>query len=279
MRPATDFLWQRDPFQLAGGGSGLIESAGIDYILPYWMGRAFGVLSAVTLQSAAAASVSVAPDSIASLYGSNLASATAQATSQPFPTVLGGVTVSVTDSTGMTRSAPLVYVSPGQINFVVPGGTAPGAVSLRVNPSGVAASGTVQNVAPTLFSADGTGTGVAAASAIQVQAANPQLQGPVQVFQCGSSGCVAIPIQLGVDTPIYLSLYGTGIRNRSSLSNVQVMIGGVSVPVYYAGPQPDFAGLDQVNVLLPLQLRGAGEANIVLTVDGQTSNVVTVNVQ
>ena len=279
MRPATDFLWQRDPFQLAGGGSGLIESAGIDYILPYWMGRAFGVLSAVALQSAAAASVSVAPDSIASLYGSNLASATAQAASQPFPTVLGGVTLSVTDSTGMTRMAPLVYVSPGQINFVVPGGTAPGAVSLRVNPSGVAASGTVQNVAPTLFSADGTGTGVAAASAIQVQVANPQLQGAVQVFQCGNSSCTAVPIQLGVDTPIYLSLYGTGIRNLSSLSNVQVTIGGVNVPVFYAGPQPDFAGLDQVNVLLPLTLRGAGSSNILLTVDGQASNAVTVNVQ
>ena len=35
LRPTTDFLWQRSPFQLYGGGSGTIESAGIDYILPY----------------------------------------------------------------------------------------------------------------------------------------------------------------------------------------------------------------------------------------------------
>jgi hypothetical protein len=42
-RVPTDFLWQRDPFQLAGGGSGTIEGAGIDYILPYWMARYYGV--------------------------------------------------------------------------------------------------------------------------------------------------------------------------------------------------------------------------------------------
>jgi hypothetical protein len=42
-RIPTDFLWQRDPFQLTGGGSGTIEGAGIDYILPYWMARYYGV--------------------------------------------------------------------------------------------------------------------------------------------------------------------------------------------------------------------------------------------
>lgn len=42
-RVPTDFLWQRSPFQLDGGGQGLIESAGIDYILPYWMARYYGV--------------------------------------------------------------------------------------------------------------------------------------------------------------------------------------------------------------------------------------------
>jgi hypothetical protein len=42
-RVPTDFLWQRDPFQLIGGGSGTIEGAGIDYILPYWMMRYYGL--------------------------------------------------------------------------------------------------------------------------------------------------------------------------------------------------------------------------------------------
>ena len=45
LRVPTDFLWQRSPFQLVGGGAGTIEGAGIDYILPYWMARYYGVVS------------------------------------------------------------------------------------------------------------------------------------------------------------------------------------------------------------------------------------------
>ena len=120
---------------------------------------------------------------------------------------------------------------------------------------------------------------VAAALAVAFQAGNPQLQFPVPVFQCGDKGCVGVPIALGVDRPVYVSFYGTGIRNRSSLGNVTVAIHGVSLPVLYAGPAPNYVGLDQVNVGLPLTLRGSGETNVVLTVDGQLSNVVTINVQ
>jgi hypothetical protein len=43
-RVRTDFLWQRSPFLLYGGGQGTIEGPGIDYILPYWMARYYGVL-------------------------------------------------------------------------------------------------------------------------------------------------------------------------------------------------------------------------------------------
>src|SRR5215471_2343113 len=43
-RPRTDFLWQRSPFLLVGQGAGTIETAGIDYILPYWMGRYYGTV-------------------------------------------------------------------------------------------------------------------------------------------------------------------------------------------------------------------------------------------
>jgi hypothetical protein len=42
-RPNTDFLWQRSPRLLYGGGDGTIETAAIDYILPYWMARYYGV--------------------------------------------------------------------------------------------------------------------------------------------------------------------------------------------------------------------------------------------
>jgi uncharacterized protein (TIGR03437 family) len=277
LRPTAEFLWQTDPFQLVGGGDGTIEGSGIDYMLPYWMGRYCGVIADGAVQSAAAPSSAVAPDSLASLYGANLAPGVAQAALQPLPLALGGVTLSVTDAAGATRTAPLVYVSPVQINFVVPDGTAPGLATLVV--SGQTFTAAVQPVAPTLFSMNGAGSGVAAATGIRVQAANPVLQSSVPVFQCAGSSCVSVPIALGADTPVYVSFYGTGIRNRSSLANVAMTINGISVPVLYAGRAPGFTGLDQVNAGLVLSLRGSGESNVVLTVDGLAANTVTINVQ
>ena len=277
LRPTLEFLWQIDPFQLAGGGDGTVEGSGIDYILPYWMGRYYGVIAGGAVQSAAAPSSAVAPDSLASLYGANLAPGIAQASAQPLPLALGGVTLSVTDAAGATRAAPLLYVSPVQINFVVPDGTAPGLATLLV--AGQTFTAAIQSVAPTLFSMNGAGSGVAAATAIVVQAANPSLQSSVPVFQCAGSSCASVPIVLGVDTSVYVSFFGTGIRNRSSLANVAVTINGIGVPVLYAGPAPGFTGLDQVNAGLVLSLRGSGESNVVLTVDGQAANTVTINVQ
>ena len=79
LRPTVEFLWQIDPFQLAGGGDGTVEGSGIDYILPYWMGRYYGVIAGGAVESAAAPSSAVAPNSLASLYGANLAPGVAQA--------------------------------------------------------------------------------------------------------------------------------------------------------------------------------------------------------
>jgi uncharacterized protein (TIGR03437 family) len=103
----------------------------------------------------------------------------------------------------------------------------------------------------------------------------------VPVFRCVDTpgSCRLVPIDLGVDTPIYLSFYGTGIRGRSSLDNVKVTIGTVDVSPLYVGPQNQLSGLDQVNVPLPLSLRGAGEVDVTITVDGVTSNPVKINVQ
>lgn len=280
LRPPATFLWQDDPFQLKGGGSGIIESAGVDYILPYWMARYYGVIAG-SVQSAAAPTSAIAPGSLVSLYGQNLAGTTAQAGSQPLPMSLGGITLTVKDAAGVQQSAPLLYVSPGQINFLLPDNLASGTATFSVAGGAAAQSltATVQPVAPALFSMSGTGSGVAAALAVAVQAANPQLQSPVPVFQCGDSGCVPVPIPLGVDQPVYVSFYGTGIRNHSLAGNVTVTINGVGLPATYAGAAPGFAGLDQVNVALPLSLRGSGVSNVSLTVDGQTSNVVTIQIQ
>jgi uncharacterized protein (TIGR03437 family) len=135
-------------------------------------------------------------------------------------------------------------------------------------------------VAPTLFSLAGTGSGLAAASAIRVNAGNPREQFPVALFDCSNSPCNPLPIDVGIDTPVYLTLYGTGIRHHgNSPDDLLVTINGISVPVLYAGPQPDFAGLDQINVPLLLSLRGSGLANVVLKVNQHQANTVTVDIQ
>ena len=88
------------------------------------------------------------------------------------------------------------------------------------------------------------------------------------------------PIDLGPPGEVVvLVLYGSGIRGRSSLSAVTATIGGVNAEVQYAGAQPDFVGLDQINVLVPRSLIGRGEVDIVLTVDGKAANTVRVNIK
>jgi len=82
------------------------------------------------------------------------------------------------------------------------------------------------------------------------------------------------------DRPAYLVLYATGIRNRSSLANLQVAIGATNVPVEYAGPEGSgIPGLDQVNVRLTTAGKGTGVANLVLAVDGIPSNTVSVDIR
>jgi hypothetical protein len=113
--PAT-FLWEQSPFQLDGGGSGVVENAGTDYILPFWMARFYVIESANSVVSPATASTTVSAESIASFYGSNLSGSNPAggafgASSIPLPTTLGGISVQVLDRAGVTRPAPLFYVS------------------------------------------------------------------------------------------------------------------------------------------------------------------------
>jgi uncharacterized protein (TIGR03437 family) len=218
----------------------------------------------------------LAPGSIAVAYGQNLASGIKQAGGATLPTSLGGINVTVKDSAGVSRLAGLYYVSSGQVDYVVPMGTAAGVATVTVGSTPSAAF--IGTVGPGLFSADGSGTGVAAALA--VLASPDGTQAPEPVFECGSSGCASTPMSLGGpgDT-LVVELYGTGISGRSSLLNVVAEIDGVPATVAYAGAQGQYAGLDQVNVYIPASLAGAGEVPLVLTVDGVTANVVTVNIK
>ena len=242
--------------------------------------------SAIASHVSAASYVSgmpFAPGMIASVFGQGLASATAAANSVPLPTTLANTTVRVKDSAGAERQAALFYVSPAQINYVEPDGMALGPATITVTSAGqVTGTGdmSIETVSPGLFTANADGKGVPAAAAITVA---PDLtQTTQEVARCGAApgSCVPSPIDLGAPgTQVILTLYGTGIRGRSSLAAVTAKIGGLDAAVQYAGVQPQYTGLDQVNVPIPRALAGRGEVDVVLTVDGKAANTVRVNIR
>jgi uncharacterized protein (TIGR03437 family) len=120
--------------------------------------------------------------------------------------------------------------------------------------------------------------GLAAGSVLRVSGDGTQTA--ENFFQMDNSGnVVALPVNLGPATDqVFLILYGTGFR-AAGTANTSMTIGGQNAQVTFAGDQGAFAGLDQVNVLLPRSLAGRGSVNIVLTVSGQTANTVSISVQ
>jgi uncharacterized protein (TIGR03437 family) len=236
-----------------------------------------------TTVSAASFGNAIAPEAIVALFGTNLTSVTAVATTTPLPTALSDTTVTIKDASGVERLAPLFFVSPNQINYVVPAGTAPGAAQVLVragdNITGVDAIN-VTIVAPAFFSANANGQGVVAGVALRVKADGTQVFEPLAEFDAAQGRFVPVPLELGASTEeVFLILFGTGLRNRSDLSNVRVRVGGVESPVLYAGVTPGFVGLDQLNLQLPRSLAGRGVADIVMTVDGRQSNAVQVTIK
>jgi uncharacterized protein (TIGR03437 family) len=60
---------------------------------------------------------------------------------------------------------------------------------------------------------------------------------------------------------------------------VTCTVGPSVLPVSYAGAQTQYPGLDQVDALLPLSLKGSGQVNVTVTIDNQITNVVTLTFQ
>ncbi len=255
------------------------STARLWFLSPTALGNSLASVSAASYSG-----VALAAEAIAAAFGSNLATATQAATATPLPTSLAGTTVRVRDITGTERLAPLFFVSPTQVNYQIPAGTVLGQASITITSSDRSvSSGAAQitAVAPGLFAADASGQGLAAAVGLRLKANGSWQFEPVVQFDAAQNKFVAVPIDLGPDLgnasdQVFLILYGTGIRHRSSLSAVSVQIGGVEAEVEYAGAQGDFIGLDQINVRLPRSLAGRGEVDVVLTVEGQPANTVKV---
>lgn len=232
--------------------------------------------------SAASMIAPVAPGSAISIFGSGLA--TAGTASANLPLVLGGTSVTITDFTGVQTLLPLMSTSATQINAMIPP-TVIAATQTGPVPAPPAiltvysASGNQTNVvplvpvAPGLFSANGTGKGVA-------QASFGGAQGSAMVYQCaaGPTSCVPAPIDLSGGGS--LTLFGTGIRNASSA--VTVNFGSQALTATFAGAAAGTAGtagVDQVTVAIPPGAQPSGLVPVSVIAGGVTSNVVFIAVQ
>jgi uncharacterized protein (TIGR03437 family) len=234
---------------LDGGTASTPLPAGVPLVVARYEGdlnfaaSASAAAGLLTVSNAASyASAVFAPDEMVTLFGAGLTGA-----------------AKVADSAGVLRGADLLYATASQASLVLPEGLADGAATLSV--AGMSASLTIGRAAPGLFTMDASGHGPPAGQLLRVHADGTQESGAPDVVDAGAEG----------DT-VYLILYGTGLRHAAK---VVCTAGGRAAPVLFAGPQGGASGLDQLNVLLPAELKAAGRVDVVVTADGVASNTVS----
>jgi uncharacterized protein (TIGR03437 family) len=211
----------------------------------------------------------------------NLAAETKAAESRPLPLSLAEVSVKIKDRTGTELVAPLFFVSPTQINYQIPAALALGSATVTVfRQTEIIALGTLEiaATAPGLFSANANGQGAAVGALQRRKADGTDVFEPLAEFDERQN--LFLPRALDLRTPneqYFLTLYGTGIRFRNPGLPVVAQIGDTEVEVLYAGSQPEFIGLDQVNLRLPTTLAGRGLQELRLQIDGQWTNGLLVS--
>jgi uncharacterized protein (TIGR03437 family) len=224
----------------------------------------------------------VAAEQFVSAFGAGLASSTATASALPLPTTLGGLEIRVRDSQGAERSAPLFFVSPTQVNYLIPKWTTSGGAAVTFLRDGrviSTSSVTVARLAPGVFSASQTGSGPAAALVQRVNGATVTYE-PTARYDPLAARFVALPISFGgANEQVFLLLYGTGLRGVTARDLVTATVGGVPADVTYAGAQGQYEGLDQINLRLTPTLAGKGLVGVQVSVDGKSVNTVQVHLQ
>ena len=216
-----------------------------------------------------------APRAIMTIFGTSLSDAIYQATSYPLPTQLGPTSVMVNGV-----AAPLYYVGPTQINFQMPS-SAP-AVAVQVVVSNPAETGTravrvsqphtstLTAVNPGLFVTSGRRAAALNGDLSPHTAATPIPAGGYVILFLTGEGSVTPAVADGTAAPTSpLSLVD---------GTVQVSIGGQSAQVTYQGLAPGFAGLAQLNVIVPAGLT-PGDQPVFVSINGVPSNAGLITVK
>jgi uncharacterized protein (TIGR03437 family) len=217
--------------------------------------------------SNAPAGDALSPGEFIAIFGSGLVGSTTVASALPFPTSLGGVTVSINGF-----PAPIYFVSPGQIDCIVPYEVSGTTANITVNSNGTVSntvSMALAGTSPGVFSLDGTGThdgSITHANGAIVNAASPAIKGETVVMYVSGLGALTNTVKDG---------YGATAFNNAT-AQMNLYVAGVLVPatsVLYHGLTSS-AGLYQINFTVPATLTVSGELPIaILTPDAFTDLV------
>jgi adhesin/invasin len=216
-----------------------------------------------------------APGAVMTIFGASLSDAIRQATSFPLPMQLGSTMVTVNGV-----AAPLYYVSPTQINFQMPFRAPSATVQVAVNNQatfGMRAlrassphASTLAEVDPGLFVTSGRRAAALNVDLTVHTTATPIAGGDYVLLFLTGQGPVTPAVVEGVAAPgVPLSLIN---------GTVQVSIGGKNAMVTYQGLAPGFAGLAQLNAIVPAGLT-AGDQPVFVSINGVSSNVGLITVK
>jgi len=228
--------------------------------------------------NAASYAGTVAAGSIAAIFGSNVGSSTASATAFPLPTTLGETSFLIG-----TEGAPLYMTSCAQTNLQIPWESA-GETQVPVTATvgglvSIPQSGTIAPFAPGIFALNQAGSG----------------QGAVEI---APTTVLAAPLSTNsrpVNPGEYIAIFCTGLgpvsnqpaSGAAALSSPlsmtptlpTVTIGGVPAQVTFSGLAPGFAGLYQVNAVVPAGAPSGSAVSLAIGIGGIQSNTVTIAVQ
>lgn len=230
-----------------------------------------GAVNAASLAPFGLPNAALARGGILSVFGEHLGPAQSPALSFPLSTTLGGVSLTITEGATVTQLYP-IYVSPGQINAILPSTVSAGLATLRLVSNGAKSNAItiqVSNSAPGIFavSSGGFGPGI-----IQnyISTANQPIN---------SSIAPAAPGQV-------ITIWGTGLGPVTFPDNVAptagnvaapvtVTIGGQAAAVAYSGRTPCCSGVDQVVATVPANAPLGCWVPMVVNAGGVVSNTAT----
>ncbi len=216
-----------------------------------------------------------APRAIMTIFGTDLSDAIYNATTSTLPTQLGPTSVMVNGV-----PAPLFYASPSQINFQMPSSVSTTNVlvtvtnaatsDLRAARSSPSHGATLTTVDPGLFVTPDLRAAALNGDLSVHTPATPIAAGGYVILYLTGEGSVSPPVGDGVAAPPSPLSLITG--------DVHVAVGGKAAQVTYQGVAPGFAGLAQLNVIVPSGLT-PGNQVVFVTINGVPSNTGLITVR